>query len=159
MVYESKWTDFNEIQKKLLRVNETTVKLSEEEDTPSKFKMFLNKLVKELALSTIDAGIARIQSSIDADWRNPGDNRKAEMVTKLGNLRALVEAGQNAKAYEVLLHDVKPKLTGLKTDEDDVAWGNGVFNNPWVETPALQEEFRLWANALAHGLSNHRCRR
>ena len=41
-----------------------------------------------------------------------------------------------------------PKLTGLKTDENEDPWGNGVFNNPWVTYEALQDEFRLDCNVI-----------
>ncbi len=50
--------------------------------------------------------------------------------------------GNNSAAYDMLLHDLKPKLTGLKTDEHEVPWGKGVFNNPWVTGAALQWQFR-----------------
>ena len=51
-------------------------------------------------------------------------------------------------AYNKLLHDIKPKLTGLKTDENCIPWGNGVFNNPWVDSYDFQESLLLDCNVL-----------
>ena len=51
-------------------------------------------------------------------------------------------------AYNKLLHDVKPKLTGLKTNENEEPWGNGVFKNPWVSDAGLNEEFRTDCNEI-----------
>jgi len=50
--------------------------------------------------------------------------------------------------YEDLLHDIKPKLTGLKTDENEEPWGNGVFKKPWVICPELQETFQVSCNVI-----------
>ncbi len=99
-------------------------------------------------LDLVDAGIAMVWASSDTDWRKPAANRQAEMVVKLSGLRAMLESGNYSDAYDVLLHDIKPKLTGLKTDKHEVPWGNGVFNNPWVTGTALQGQFRMWANNL-----------
>ena len=50
--------------------------------------------------------------------------------------------------YNKLLHDIKPRLTGLKTDENENPWGNGVFINPWVIDKIKQEVFRVECNAI-----------
>ena len=47
-----------------------------------------------------------------------------------------------------MLHDIKPKLSALKTDENEEAWGNGEFKNPWVVIEELNEMFRLVCNDL-----------
>ena len=51
-------------------------------------------------------------------------------------------------AYNKLLHDLKPKLTGLKTDETEHIWGNGVFKNPWIIDSNIQESLRLQCNEI-----------
>nr|MDO8085426.1 hypothetical protein [Candidatus Sigynarchaeum springense] len=43
-----------------------------------------------------------------------------------GAICELLDGGDFASAYDKLLHDIKPKLTGLKTDENGVPWGT-----PW----------------------------
>ncbi len=103
-------------------------------------------------LDMIDALINMVIVSDDADWRNPAGNRKAEMIGKLGDVRSLVEEGHCADAYDLLLHDIKPKLTGLKTDEDEVPWGNGVERQPWVTNPELQQAFRDQVNPVLRGI-------
>ena len=52
------------------------------------------------------------------------------------------------EAYDKLLYDIKPKLTGLKTDENENLWGNGVFTNPWVNSLELQEILRVSCNEI-----------
>jgi len=92
-----------------------------------------------------------IQSSSDDCWRNPASNRKATMSEKLNELKVLITINEFEEAYDKLLHDIKPKLTGLKTDENEEPWGGGIFNNPWVTCPELQEIFKLDCNRiLAH---------
>ncbi len=63
---------------------------------------------------------------------------KAEMIDKLEDLRDLVQAGELREAYDLLLHDIKPKLTGLMTNEDEVPWGDGTFKKPWITNATLQ---------------------
>lgn len=91
--------------------------------------------------SLIDQLIEKIQTSAEECWRKPATNRKETVINKINGLNL-------EDLYDKLLHDIKPKLTGLKTDEDENPWGNGVFNNPWVICPDLQEEFRLLCNDL-----------
>ena len=90
----------------------------------------------------------KIQSSSDDCWRNPASNRKTAMNNKLNELKDLISGDAFEDAYDKLLHDIKPKLTGLKTDENEEPWGDGVFNNPWVTCSDLNEEFRLDCNEI-----------
>ncbi len=62
--------------------------------------------------------------------------------------------GSSSATSGIFAYDLKPKLTGLKTDEHEVPLGNGVFNNPWVTGAALQEQFRVWANDLLQGIED-----
>jgi hypothetical protein len=91
--------------------------------------------------SLIDQIIEKIQTSEDECWRKPAINRKNTMTNKISELNL-------EDLYDKILHDIKPKLTGLKTDENEDPWGNGVFKNPCVICPDLQEEFRLLCNDL-----------
>jgi len=63
---------------------------------------------------------------------------KGVMLEKISMICALLDDGNYASAYDMLLHDIKPKLTGLKTDENGKPWGNGVFRHPWIVDPALR---------------------
>jgi len=51
-------------------------------------------------------------------------------------------------ASQNLLCDIKSKLTGLKIDENEIAWGNGVFKNPWIIDLNAQEMLRQQCNEL-----------
>lgn len=94
--------------------------------------------------------IEKIHASDDGCWRKPASNRKNTMITKLNVLNGLIPTD----AYNKLLRDIKPKLTGFKTDENEETWGNGVFKNPWVICPELREEFRLDCNELLDYIKN-----
>ena len=84
----------------------------------------------------------KLQTSSDDYWRNPVDSHKKALDEKLTALTHMFDTLNFLDAYNKMLHDIKPKLTGLKTDENGNPWGNGVFNNPWVENQDFQEE--LW---------------
>ncbi|TFG04674.1 MAG: hypothetical protein EU536_04085 [Promethearchaeota archaeon] len=77
--------------------------------------------------------------------------RKATFSNKLQDIIELMETNTYQEAYEKLLREIKPKLTSLKTDANEIPWGNGVFKKPWVIDLNTQEEFRLGCNLiLAH---------
>ncbi len=109
--------------------------------------------IKDLVHSKIAEMIPQIRVSNDIGWRNPASKRKAEIVAKLGILRALIEAGKYAEGYYQLFHRIKPMLTGLRTNEDEVPWGDGIFANPWLIDPIMQEQYRLDLNALLRDIS------
>ncbi|HUX99753.1 MAG TPA: hypothetical protein VMV49_09385 [Candidatus Deferrimicrobium sp.] len=107
-----------------------------------------NEEMKQFVLWEMDQLIENVQISPDACWDNPADNRKVAMVNKIVELKDLTSCNDFGAAYDKLLHDIKPKLTGLKTGETEVPWGNGIFNNPWVTCPNQQEVFREACNQL-----------
>ena len=102
----------------------------------------------------IDQLIDKIQASNEDCWRKPASNRKITTVNKLTELKDLISSNNLEDAYDKLLHDIKPKLTGLKTDENEEPWGNGEFKNPWVICTDLQEEFRLDCNDILYYIKN-----
>ncbi|MBN2157287.1 MAG: hypothetical protein JW776_14675 [Candidatus Lokiarchaeota archaeon] len=87
--------------------------------------------MNDYVLWEIDEFIQEIQASPDELWGGSGANRKKAMIHKLMELNTLVINGQYVEAYDKLLHDIKPKLTSLKSDENGVIFGNGIFNNYW----------------------------
>jgi hypothetical protein len=74
-------------------------------------------------------------------WRKPSTNRQETMLNKYNELLSLIDDDDYAAAYDKLLHDIKPKLTGLKTDEAGEPYGNGEFGNPWVTCSDWQADF------------------
>lgn len=103
---------------------------------------------KEEILRKIDCLIEKVENSSDDCWWEPICQRKAEIINKSIVLKELINLDYIEKAYDKLLHEIKPKLTGLKTDEDEHVWGNEVFNNSWVICDELKEEFRVDCNEL-----------
>jgi len=91
----------------------------------------------------IDEFKERIQSSPDELWKKPGEKRKNNICNKLTELQQLIDEENFEDAYDKLLHDIKPKLTGLKQDEDGVPWGNGVYAQSWVTCDDLKAIFLI----------------
>jgi len=117
--------------------------------------MFAGSVFVEFATATtsdllaeVDELTMKIQDTADECWRKPSSSRKATMINKLNALRALVEEENLEEAYEKLLFDIKPKLTGLKTDENEEPWSADGFKIPWVVCEALREELRGDCNEL-----------
>lgn len=102
----------------------------------------------------IDNLIEKIEGSPDECWRKPASNRKYTMINKLTTLKDMVSLNNLEGAYDKLLHDIKPKLTGLKTDENEEEWGNGVFNNPWVICDDYNLDFQIDCNEILSLLKN-----
>lgn len=96
----------------------------------------------------IDLLKEKIIAISDECWKKPVENRKDAMNKKLSVLQELIWEENYSEAYNKLLHDIKPKLTGLKTDESEEAWDKGVFKNPWSQCPILQEELRIICNMI-----------
>ncbi len=94
-----------------------------------------------------------INDSLDDCWRKPAENRKRTMLNKIIALENLILDENIEEAYDKLLHDIKPKLTGLKTDENGIPWANGIYKNPWVRSEDLRDEFRVICNILLMRLS------
>ncbi len=105
--------------------------------------------MKEFVNWEIDQLIKKIQSSSEECWRKPANNRKLTMNNnKINGLKEKISSNDFEDTYNKILHDIKPKLTGLKTDEYENRWGKGVFNNPWVISSDLNEEFRFNCNQI-----------
>ena len=104
--------------------------------------------MREYVKWKIDNLNQKLQTSLDDYWRHPVDSHKNAMDNKLTALKHMIDTLVFLDAYNKLLHDIKPKLTGLKTDENGNPWGNGVFNNPWVEDNNFQEELLVECNEL-----------
>ncbi len=119
------------------------------------FALFAGSVFVEFAAATtsdllaeVDELTMKIQETPDDCWVKPSSNRKATMINKLNALRALVEEENFEEAYDKLLFDIKPKLTGLKTDENEEPWSPEGFKNPWVVCEELQEELGSDCNEL-----------
>jgi len=91
----------------------------------------------------IDEFKETIQNSPDDAWKKPAQNRKDTICNKLTELQQLIGEENFEKAYNKLLNDIKPKLTGLKQDEHGITWGNGVFKKPWVTCSDLRAMFLI----------------
>ncbi len=102
--------------------------------------------------AAIDALIVAIEASSDADWRCPATCRKQIIIHELQEVKALLGAGDYDCAYAKLLRDIKPKLTGLMTDENETAWGHGAPCRPWVTSAALQQAFKDQINLILRGI-------
>jgi hypothetical protein len=70
--------------------------------------------------------IDKLNARIDA--LNALPTKQDAMINKLLEVKDL----PTAEAYQKVLRDIKPKLTGLKEDEAGNPWGNGIYRNPWV---------------------------
>jgi hypothetical protein len=78
-------------------------------------------------------------ASPDNCWT--GNNYKGTMDNKIAQCINLCQSEEYGKCYDKLLHDIKPKLTGIKADEEGHIFGNGIFNNPWINCSELQQDF------------------
>jgi len=89
-----------------------------------------------------------IQDLPDEYWKKPAQNRKDTICNKLTALQDLINEGNFEEAYDKLLYDIKPKLTGLKEDENEEPWGNGDFKQAWVTCEGLRETFNTKCNLI-----------
>ena len=103
----------------------------------------------------VDQLIDMIEESERNDWKWPWRLRKHIMIKKVTRLQEMVEDGEYADAYDKLLHDIKPKLTGLKTDENEEPWSPNKgrwfwrwWFRSWVRDDTLKEDFRLKCNRI-----------
>lgn len=111
-------------------------------------------IVEPTIYELIDILIEKIEGSPDECWRKPASNRKNTMINKLTTLKDMVSLNNLEGAYDKLLHDIKPKLTGLKTDENEEEWGNGTFKNPWVICGDYNLDFQIDCNEILSLLKN-----
>ncbi len=105
-------------------------------------------------ISKIEDLIEFIIESPEECWRKPAQNRKNTMINKLTSLQELISQELFEEAYNKMLHDIKPKLTALKTDEDEIPWGNGTFKQAWVVCEYLRDEFQVDCNAILNDLAS-----
>jgi len=91
---------------------------------------------------------ANIQASPDECWKNPAQNRKNAVSNKLTELQQLITEENFEEAYDKLLYDIKPKLTGLKQNEHGEPWGNGVYEKAWVTCVELRVSFEEESNLI-----------
>ena len=96
--------------------------------------------------------IEKIIASPEDCWRKPAHNRKNTMINKLTSLKYLISQELFEEAYNKMLHDIKPKLTALKTDENEEPWGNGTFKQAWVVCESLRDDFLVDCNTILNEL-------
>ncbi|MFW9877388.1 MAG: hypothetical protein ACFFG0_30230 [Candidatus Thorarchaeota archaeon] len=89
-------------------------------------------IVEPTILELIDDLIEGVLNSPDECWQKPASNRINTIINKLNTLKDIVFLNNFESAYDKLLHEIKPKLTGKKTDENEEEWGNGINKKPWV---------------------------
>ncbi|MHA1795585.1 MAG: hypothetical protein ACTSUK_05700, partial [Promethearchaeota archaeon] len=104
--------------------------------------------IKDYVIWEISELKTTIEESNNEYWGHPGYLRKKAIDHHLSALQKIISIENFDDAYQKLLHDIKPKLTGLKTNENEEPWGNGCFLNPWVNNPQFQEILRLECNNL-----------
>ncbi len=114
------------------------------------FEILFDELKQSIILN-IDQLIELIQDTPEDSWSR--NNKKKKMINKLIALKQIISVNNYEHAYDKLLHDIKPKLTGLKCDENGNIWGNGVFYNPWITDIVLQGSFCLRCDEILNGLS------
>ncbi len=90
----------------------------------------------------------KIRNCSDGSWVKSSWCRRLSMIIKVKNLFLLIKSEKYEEAYDLLLYDIKPKLTGLETDENEEPWDDGIYEDPWIQSPALQELFRLKCNRV-----------
>ncbi len=110
------------------------------------------EIVEPDVISIIDDLINKIIQTPEDCWRKPAQNRKDTMINKLTSLKELILQDYLEEAYNKTLHDIKPKLTALKTDENEEPWGNGTFKQAWLVCEDLREEFRVDCNTILNEL-------
>ncbi|MFW9864730.1 MAG: hypothetical protein ACFFEN_01400 [Candidatus Thorarchaeota archaeon] len=91
----------------------------------------------------------------DDYWRNPSSPLQKAMDKMINELIIKISGGSPiiyGEAYDMLLHDIKPKLTGNKTDESEIPWDGGIFKNPWIIDPTQQLIFKNICNLLLNDI-------
>ena len=83
-------------------------------------------------ISEINWLMEKILSTPEDCWRKPNYQRKNTIISKLSSLQELISQWNFEEAYSKMLHEFKPKLSALKTDENEESWGNSVFKQAWV---------------------------
>jgi len=116
------------------------------EESPNQNKQL--SAVENPVGSDINWLIEKILSTPEDCWRKPNYQRKNTVISKLYSLQELISQWSFEEAYSKMLYDIKPKLTALKTNENEESWGNGVFKQAWVICEDLREEFQADCNFI-----------
>jgi hypothetical protein len=104
---------------------------------------FLNKLREDLDYIPDNA------------WKNPASHLRKAMDNMIKEVIIKMSGGTPelyGEAYDMLLHDIKAKLTGLKTNEDKIPWDGGIFNNPWIIDDEYQQFLANTCNLLLNDI-------
>ena len=109
-------------------------------------------VVESNGISKIDELIEKVIESPENCWRKPAPNKKNAIINKLTSLQVLIEQELLEEAYIKMLHDIKPKLTALKTNENEEPWGNGAFKQAWVVCEDFRDVFRVDCNIILNEL-------
>lgn len=123
-----------------------TVKDYEFENSPNQNEQ--SSTIESSVIYEINWFLEKILSTSEDCWRKPSSQRKNTIISKLSSLQELISQWRFEEAYSKMLHDIKPKLTALKTNENEESWGNGVFKQAWVVCEDLREEFRVDCNFI-----------
>ncbi len=107
----------------------------------------------EDVLDEIDQLIQMVEDTERDDWKWSSRLRKAIMLKKLNVVREQIQDVNFGDAYDKMLHDIKPKLTGLKTDENEDPWAKRRFKRSWISSPDLKVEFRIQCNIVLYLLT------
>lgn len=91
-----------------------------------------------------------VMASPDDCWTEK--NYKGTMDAKIAECITICQSKEYGECYDKLLHDIKPKLTGVKADEEGNIFGNGIFDNPWVSCSGLQHDFALLSDYILNTL-------
>ncbi len=113
------------------------------------FEVSVNEL-KEFVLWEVEELRKFIMSSPDCWWSHK--NRRSTMLNKIDALQNKINNNEFSCAYSSLLHDIKPKLTGLKMDENGAIWGGLFYQNPWIINPGAQFQFCIQCDQILHHL-------
>lgn len=95
----------------VVKSNSITVSVEEEDDDPL-----------EVLLANLDYICEN--ANVFAKHERAFNNKMAEIYSKINE-------GLYQEAYDKLLKDITPKLTGFKVDQLLNTWGNGIFKNVW----------------------------
>jgi hypothetical protein len=136
-----------------LEVIVTSITYGEWPDPDENYLQILNDAI------TLQAGdpitmLQNLRADVDAlpDEVLSNPNARETMINKIDACINAVETGNFNGAYNDLLHDIKPKLSGVKADENNECWGNGVAKS-WVTDEVLNLDFANQCNTIMSKLS------
>ncbi|HME55355.1 MAG TPA: hypothetical protein VKM55_24315 [Candidatus Lokiarchaeia archaeon] len=98
-------------------------------------------------ISTLAAVLNATSSS---NWSRSYEKRV--MLDEIGMVCKLFDEGYYTLAYNILLHDIEPKLTGLNISDNGTRWKNGTCISPWIVNPALRSMLRDKINATLNDI-------